>query len=75
MTAPSSTANESVYFRIVLENVVISKVATTSGNELPSESVSFVYGSIEMEYFKIKPDGNMLPASSGGWDFIRSRAK
>jgi len=58
-----------VYFRYELKNVYISSVSlSASGNDVPTESFSLVFGSIKWIYTPDGKDGSAKPPVDAGWD-------
>ena len=43
-----------------------------SSDEGPEESITFVYGSLQVQYQPQKPDGTLGDLVASGWDFIRN---
>lgn len=43
-----------------------------SSDEGPEESVTFVYGTLQVQYYPQKPDGTLGDLVASGWDFIRN---
>lgn len=64
------------YYKIVLEDVVVSSVGTSieSGNELPAETFGLKYGKITWEYKQHKHDGSAASTGIAGWDLRKNVA-
>ena len=63
------------YWKIVLEDVVISSVNTSIGDgELPSETFGLKYGKITWEYKQHKTDGSSASTGVAGWDLRKNVA-
>lgn len=43
-----------------------------SSDEGPEESITFVYGTLQVQYQPQKPDGTLGDLVASGWDFIRN---
>jgi type VI secretion system secreted protein Hcp len=43
-----------------------------SGDEGPEESITFVYGSLQVQYYPQKPDGSLGDLVVSGFDFIKN---
>ncbi|NRF69435.1 type VI secretion system tube protein Hcp [Aquincola sp. S2] len=66
-TATSQTRVD--YYKIVLEDVVISSVTTNIGSgELPSETFGLKYRKISWEYKQHKMDGSSTSTGVASWD-------
>jgi type VI secretion system secreted protein Hcp len=63
------------YFKIVLEDVVVSSVsmAVTDG-ELPAETFGLKYGKVVWEYKQHKMDGSSTSTGPAGWDLRKNIA-
>jgi len=63
------------YYRIVLEDVVVSSVETrVDEDELPSETFGLRYGKVTWEYKQHKLDGSATSTGVAGWDLRRNVA-
>ncbi|MBK1687553.1 Hcp family type VI secretion system effector [Rubrivivax gelatinosus] len=72
-TATSQTRID--YFRIALEDVVVSSVETSvDGSELPCETFGLRYGKVAWEYKQHKLDGSATSTGVAGWDLRRNVA-
>ena len=73
-TATSQTRVD--YYKIVLEDVVVSSVATSIGSgELPTETFGLKYGKIVWEYKKQTTSGDpAVSTGTAGWDLRKNIA-
>lgn len=63
------------YYKITLEDVVISSVDTViAEGELPQESFGLKYGKIVWEYKQQKMDGSATSTGPAGWDLRKNVA-
>jgi type VI secretion system secreted protein Hcp len=63
------------YYKIVLEDVVVSSVETViDGGELPAEGFGLKYGKITWEYKQHKHDGSATSTGIAGWDLRKNVA-
>lgn len=74
--AATSTSQTRVdYYKIVLEDVVISSVDQLIGEgELPAETFGLKYGKITWEYKQHKMDGTSASTGIAGWDLRKNIA-
>jgi type VI secretion system secreted protein Hcp len=71
----SATSTRIDYYKIVLEDVVVSSVATLIGEgELPAETFGLKYGKITWEYKQHRPDGSVTSTGLAGWDLRKNVA-
>jgi type VI secretion system secreted protein Hcp len=62
------------YMVVAMEQVVISHVAPAGGQEFPSESISFNYGTIKWTYTQQKrTDGSQGGNAAGGWSLVENK--
>ncbi len=54
--------------------VFTTKVAWKHGDDGPSEDITFVYGTLEIEYKKQKPDGTLEAIKPAGWTLLGNKA-
>ncbi len=74
-SATSTSQTRVDYYKIVLEDVVVSSVTTTIGSgELPSETFGLKYGKIVWEYKQHKMDGSSVSTGTAGWDLRKNVA-
>jgi type VI secretion system secreted protein Hcp len=72
-TATSQTRVD--YYKIVLEDVVVSSVNTSIGEgELPTETFGLKYGKVSWEYKQHKMDGSSASTGIAGWDLRKNIA-
>lgn len=63
------------YYKIVLEDVVVSSVQTEiTDGELPAETFGLKYGKITWEYKQHKHDGTAASTGIAGWDLRKNVA-
>jgi type VI secretion system secreted protein Hcp len=63
------------YYKIVLEDVVVSSVDTTiADGALPTEVFGLKYGKITWEYKQHKSDGSAVSTGLAGWDLRKNVA-
>lgn len=73
--ATSTSQTRVDYYKIVMEDVVVSSVTTTIGaGELPSETFGLKYGKIVWEYKQHKMDGSSVSTGTAGWDLRKNVA-
>jgi type VI secretion system secreted protein Hcp len=62
------------FFIVKLSNTIIGSYSDAFGNDdLPVDSVSLVFGAIQIEYKSQKADGGIGSVISAGWDLQRNR--
>ncbi len=61
-------ATNVIVFKIILENVIVQSLGSTSTNDGLEEIVSLIYGVITLEYTKINNDGSANSIDSVSWD-------
>jgi len=71
----STGGNPVEYLKYTLRDVMISSYSTggSSGDDRPTESISFNYGKIEVEYTEIKADGTPGKVTVQGWDPVKKQ--
>jgi len=72
----SSGGSKVKYLTIEMDQVVVSKVSpgVSSGDDLPTESVSFNYGKIQWTYTQQKrSDGSGSGNIKGGWSLVENK--
>jgi type VI secretion system secreted protein Hcp len=73
--ATSTSQTRVDYYKIVLENVVISSSATNvAQGELPTQTFGLKYGKITWEYKQHKMDGSSTSTGIAGWDLRKNIA-
>jgi type VI secretion system secreted protein Hcp len=72
----SAGGNPIEYFKYILRDVMVSSYSTSgsSGDDRPTESVSFSFGKVEVEYTEINPDGTPKGTIVQGWDVAKNQA-
>jgi len=62
------------YLKYTLRDIMISSYTTgSSGEDRPTESISFNYGKIEVEYTELNPDGTPGKVTVRGWDPVKKQ--
>lgn len=73
--ATSTSQTRVDYYKIVLENVVISSSnVIVADGELPSQTFGLKYGKITWEYKQHKMDGSSTSTGVAGWDLRKNVA-
>lgn len=65
-----------VYYRVTLTNVLVTKMEPDArDNNRPSETVSFAYERIKVEYYKTDTKGGVpsTPTTTVNWDFVNNK--
>jgi type VI secretion system secreted protein Hcp len=63
-----------VYYRITLNNVLVSKLDTSGvADARPSEEVSFSYQKIKVEYYTVDQYGKAILLPAVSWDFVNNK--
>ena len=66
--------NPAEYLKYTLRDVMVSSYSTgASGEDRPTESISFNYGKIEIEYTEINADGTPGKVTVQGWDPVKKQ--
>jgi len=74
-SATSTSQTRIDYYKIVLEDVVVSSVETViDGGELPAETFGLKYGKITWEYKQHRHDGSATSTGIAGWDLRKNVA-
>ena len=62
------------YMEVKMEEVVVSHVAPSGGQEFPTESIAFNYGKIKWTYTQQKrKDGSGSGQTTGGWSLVENK--
>lgn len=63
------------YLKYTLKDIMISSYSAggSSGEDRPTESVSFTYGKIEVEYTELNSDGTAGKVTVRGWDPVKKQ--
>jgi len=71
----SAGGNPVEYLKYTLKDIMVSSYSTggSSGEDRPTESVSFSYGKVEVEYTEINPDGTSGKVTVRGWDAAKKQ--
>ena len=65
----ASKGGTNEYYVIHLEDVLVSSYSTSgSSGDMPTESISFTYAKIEMQYTPTNPDGTAAEAVKASWN-------
>lgn len=74
-SATATSQSRVDYYKVVLEDVVVSSVETDIGmGELPTETFGLKYGKITWEYKQHKMDGTSTSTGIAGWDLRKNIA-
>ena len=66
----TATPDQVLFLRITFTNVLESSYAMSSGGDTPTESVSFNYGTLLVEYRAQNTDGSFAPPVSSSFDCL-----
>jgi len=71
----SAGGNPVEYLKYTLKDIMVSSYSTggSSGEDRPTESVSFSYGKVEVEYTELNPDGTPKQVIVQGWDAAKKQ--
>lgn len=70
----SAGGNPVEYLKYTLKDIMVSSYSTgSSGKDRPTESVSFSYGKVEVEYTELNPDGTPKQVIVQGWDAVKKQ--
>ena len=63
------------YLKYTLKDIMVSSYSTggSGGEDRPTESVSFSYGKVEVEYTELNPDGTPKNLIVRGWDTAKKQ--
>ena len=61
------------YLKIEFEEVMVSSFSQAGADDLPSESISFTYGKIDITYTPQSRDGSAGTPITAGWDLIKGK--
>jgi len=72
----SAGGNPVEYLKYTLRDIMVSSYSTggSSGDDRPTESVSFSYSKVEIEYTELNPDGTPKQVIVQGWDATKKQA-
>ena len=62
------------FMHIKMQDVLISSFQQTGNGDVPTESISFVFGALIFQYTPQKPDGTLDAPITTGWDLRANRA-
>jgi len=75
LVVKSAGGNPVEYLKYTLKDIMVSSYSTgSSGEDRPTESVSFSYGKVEVEYTELNPDGTPKQVIVQGWDAAKKQA-
>jgi type VI secretion system secreted protein Hcp len=78
LTVMKSGGDQAVdYLKYEFTKVMVTSIqwsGATGGDDVPTESVSFAFGTVKVTYTEQKPDGTKGGAQIGGWDLEKSTA-
>lgn len=78
LTNINSSGTPITYYRITLNNVIVSSLGTSSsGTDRPAETVSLSYEKITTDYYMLDPKGSTTasPTATATWNFATSNTK
>ena len=71
----SAGGNPVEYLKYTLQDIIVTSYSTgSSGEDRPTESVSFSYSKVEVEYTELNPDGTPKQVIVQGWDVAKNQA-
>jgi len=73
LSAVKAGASQQAYLTLDMTEVFISSFTTSAATEMPVESVSLSYKSIQYTYYAQNPDGSVVASGVGGWDLAKNR--
>lgn len=72
--AGDSAGSGQEFYVVKLKEIVITSVQdTTNSDEGPKESITFVFGALQVEYHQQNPDGSSGASSTFSWDLKNAR--
>jgi len=60
------------YLTITLGTVFVSSIVHQSNGVVPTETISFVFGTLQVDYAPQKTDGTLGSVIHGGWDIVQN---
>jgi type VI secretion system secreted protein Hcp len=72
--ATGTSGQQQVFLKYTFTDVMVESVqwsGSTGGDDTPTESVSFAFGKVQVDYFKQADDGSMANAGSASWDLTK----
>ncbi|MGJ5820713.1 Hcp family type VI secretion system effector [Paludibaculum fermentans] len=73
-TRSGTTGGREEYIKYNFSDLIISSINWSAGSDQPSESISFNFGSINVQYFQIE-GGKKTDQVLGGWDIQQNVAQ
>jgi len=68
------TGTTQVFYRLQLQKVYISGISSSSGGDVPSESVSLFFSRVSWSYVPYDTSGKVGQTVTKGWDVIKNAA-
>jgi type VI secretion system secreted protein Hcp len=62
------------YLKYTLQDVMVTSYTTSGSGDTPTESISFNYGKIEVQYTELNSDGTPGKVTVRGWDYTKKQA-
>lgn len=62
------------YLKYTLQDVMVTSYSTSGSDDIPTESISFNYGRIEVQYTELNADGTPGKVTVRGWDYTKKQA-
>jgi type VI secretion system secreted protein Hcp len=62
------------YLKYTLQDVMVTSYSTGGSGDRPTESISFNYGKIEVQYTELNADGTPGKVTVQGWDYTKKQA-
>lgn len=74
---PNSSGVQLTYYKIILSNVIVSSLDTSSGGDRPTETIALSYERIETNYYMQDSKGGVpqSPTTTAVWNFATNSAK
>jgi type VI secretion system secreted protein Hcp len=62
------------YLKYTLQDIMVTSYSTSGSADIPTESISFSYGKIEVQYTELNADGTPGKVTVQGWDYTKKQA-
>jgi len=62
------------YLKYTLQDIMVSSYSTSGSSDRPTESISFNYGKIEVQYTELNADGTLGKVTVQGWDYTKKQS-
>jgi type VI secretion system secreted protein Hcp len=62
------------YLKYTLQDIMVTSYSTSGSGDRPTESISFNYGKIEVQYTELNADGTPGKVTVQGWDYTKKQA-